>query len=410
MTEIRNLSTRTGSLVVSGGLVPSPQGHGFRNADVVVESGDIVRCDQHSELRTTGPRLDASGCSVVPGFIDVQVNGAFGIDLTSEPQRVGELASQLPHFGVTAFCPTVITGPESTVPHAIDAVREAQRRATETPHPSARILGIHAEGPYIAQGRTGTHPTEHARAPSTGEVQSWLDMAGPPGGGHPLAIVTLAPELPGASDVIDMLVAADITVCIGHTDASAEDIALAEARGATAVTHLFNAMSQLGHRRPGGVGGTLASRTLIAGLIADGLHVDPTVVAIAWRVLGPERTALVTDSIAALGIGEGRFKLGGVAIDVAGGTARNAAGGLAGSVLSMDHAVRNLIEFTGCSLSDASRAASSTPARLVGAPAAALGSIQRGHRGDLVLLNESLEVAATVIAGIVVHDPEHRLS
>ena len=409
MTTASNSRPRRGRLVVRGGQVFDPHQHAGRRADVVVDAGEVTRvARQHVDAR--GSTLDASGCHVVPGFIDAQVNGAFGVDLTTEPHRVLELASQLAQFGVTAFCPTVITGPESTVPNAIRAVRDARQQSTQTALPPARILGLHAEGPYLARGRIGTHPARYVREPSATEIRGWLELSASSGDGCALAMVTLAPELPGAEAVIDLLVRADVTVCMGHTDADARDIAAAEARGVVGVTHLFNAMSPLSHRKPGAVGGTLSSRRLIAGLIADGLHVDPVVVDVAWRILGPERTALITDSIAALGVGDGRFDLGGVGVTVADGEVRNSDGTLAGSVLSMDQAVRNLIEFTGCSLYDACSAASTTPARLVGEAARGLGSIQRGRPADLVVLDESLHVAATVIDGIVVHDPEQRLS
>lgn len=407
MHDRSTLRANRGNLTVRGGLVADTAEEDFRRADIAIRAHQVSQVALEG-AETSELALDATGCHVVPGFVDVQVNGGFGIDLTTEPQRVLELASQLGQFGVTAFCPTVITGPASTVPEGIRAVQEARGSSVGTV-PTARILGLHAEGPYIAPGRAGAHPIEHIRAPSRDEVLAWIEMAGPSRDHPALAMVTIAPELPEATEIIHLLVGAGVRVCAGHTEASARDIEDSEQHGVTGVTHLFNAMSPLGHRDPGAVGGTLSSRTLIAGLIADGVHVDPVTVDIAWRILGRERTALVTDSIAALGVGNGRFHLGGVTVDVVGDAARNPDRALAGSMLTMDQAVRNLIAYTGCSLYDACHAASTTPLRLVGATATRSG-IHEGRPADLVLLDESLEVVATVIDGTVVHDPQLRLS
>ena len=406
------MSAETGGLTIRGGWIADigdVAEAGFTRTDIAITTHRVTQI-AHLGLDRSGPTLDATGCHIVPGFIDTQVNGAFGVDLSNEPHRVREVASQLPRFGVTAFCPTVITGPTSAVPNALRAVHAALQDGTKSHGPDARVLGLHAEGPFLATARRGTHPLEHVRPPSVDEVRTWIDVATPSGTPSALLMVTLAPELPGAMDVIDLLVDAGIAVCAGHTDAPAQVIAEAEERGVTGVTHLFNAMSPMGHRRPGAVGGTLASRNLIAGLIADGLHVDPMVIDVAWRILGPRRTALVTDSTAALGVGDGQYDLGGVSIDVTDGTATNPDGALAGSTLSMDQAIRNLIEYTGCSLHDACQAASATPARLVGAAAVGLGNIVCGQPADVVLLDEALDVVATVIDGVVVHDPQGRLT
>lgn len=392
------------TLGVVGGSVIAAR-HEPARLEVLVDHGAIasIRGD------VSGPTLDATGCTVVPGFIDAQVNGAFGNDLTSEPHRILEVAAGLPAYGVTAFCPTVITGPTDVVPAAITAVAVAQQ-AWNAPDHGARVLGLHAEGPYISADRLGTHPIAHARPPSVDEVTRWLDLATAPDRRRALGMVTLAPELPGALDVVDTLVAAGVTVCAGHTDATAAEILASEEHGITAMTHLFNAMSPMHHRSPGAVAAAMASSELVAGLIVDGLHVDPIAVAAAWNALGPERIALITDCIAALGTDLERLRVGEVEVSVAAGEVRNGDGVLAGSVLSMDQALRNVMRFTGCSLVHASRAASATAARLIGTSAAGLGTIEVGRPADLVLLDGSRRVVATVIDGVVVHDPEDRSS
>jgi N-acetylglucosamine-6-phosphate deacetylase len=403
------MSEQRGHLTIRGGSIIGIADGGVRRSDIAISAGQVTQVTDVG-LDDSGPTLDASGCHVVPGFIDTQVNGAFGIDLTNEPHRIEEVAAQLPQFGVTAFCPTVITGPVHAVPDALRAVHAARRARSQNPTPATRVLGLHAEGPFLAPARRGTHPLEHIRPPSSNEVQTWIDLASQGGTSSALSMVTLAPELAGAREIIGLLVEAGLTVCAGHTEASASTLAAAEDQGVTAVTHLFNAMPQMGHRSPGTVGGTLASKELIACLIADGLHVDPLVIDVAWSILGPRRTVLVSDSIAALGVGDGQYDLGGVRVEVRSGTATNPDGALAGSTLSMDQAVRNLIEYTGCTLHDACRAASTNPARLVGSAAAGLGNIARNQLGDVVVLDEALQVAATIIDGVVVHDPQSRLA
>jgi N-acetylglucosamine-6-phosphate deacetylase len=336
--------------------------------------------------------LDATNCLVVPGFVDVQINGGFGIDLTSEPERVGELAAALPQTGVTSFLPTIVSASRSATRRAMEVLAEA-RVGPE----AARPLGAHAEGPFLQTLRRGAHDRTHLRAPTLEEAESW------PG----LAMVTVAPEVPGALDVIRALSARGIAVCVGHTAANSAELDAAFLAGARGATHLFNAMGPFGSRDPGTVGPLLAHPRAICGLIVDGVHVDPVMVTVAWRALGRDQVALVTDASAALGLGAGIYQLGATDIVVDDRSVRTADGVLAGSVLAMDEAVRNLITFTGCSLADAARAASTTPARLLRRPD--LGSLGPGCAGDVVLIEPEGRVAATVIAGRVAFDRDDRL-
>jgi len=339
--------------------------------------------------------LDASGCSVVPGFIDLQVNGALGVDLTSEPTRVGEVAEHLVQCGVTSFMPTVISCSAGTAATAITAMS----RWLHAGKPAARSLGVHLEGPFLNPARAGAHPPHRLRPPSVDDTRHWHSDNG-------VAMVTLAPELPGALDVIEELAAHGVVVCAGHTEAGEAELGAAIGAGLRGVTHLFNAMTPMSARNPGPAGATIADPALIAGLITDGLHVDRAMVRLAWRALGPSRIALVSDAVAALGMGFGAYRIGDtdVVVDTTG--VRTAQGVLAGSVLRLDEAVRNLMAFTGCSLGEASTSASATPARL--AQRADLGRLHPGFTADVVLLDAAMKVVATVVDGCVVFDPQQR--
>jgi N-acetylglucosamine-6-phosphate deacetylase len=351
--------------------------------------GDVIIVDG---LLAAGPSprgcavLDASGGFVAPGFIDMQVNGAHGVDLASRPEAVGEVATVLPQYGVTAFCPTIVSSPASVVDRAMRAWCAA-------PPGSAVPLGLHLEGPMVNERRKGAHDARWLRSPGRDVIEGWSHASG-------VAVVTLAPELPGALDVVRELRTRGVVVAAGHTDATEDEFVAGLEAGITAVTHLFNAMRPFGHRDPGPAGATLARSDVVAGLIVDGVHVAPTAVAAAWKALGRDRLMLVTDAVAALGLPPGPVHLGEMAAVAGPAGVRTADGTLAGSTLSMDQAVRNLMAFTGCSLVDAARCASATPAALLGD--SSRGRLEPGRRGDVVVLSPEGFVVATVVAGEVV--------
>jgi N-acetylglucosamine-6-phosphate deacetylase len=333
---------------------------------VVARDGVIVRVDPSAEH----PEL-----LLAPGFVDLQCNGGWGIDLAVEPERLWELGTRLPETGVTSWLPTIVSGPDTTVERALDALARRPEG-----YAGAEPLGLHLEGPMLSVERRGAHPRAALREPATCPVASWTRARG-------VALVTLAPELPGALDATRMLRDSGVVVSAGHTVADTETMQTAVDAGVTVVTHLFNAMTPFAHREPGPIGVALSDPRLTAGLIADGVHVHPTAVAMAWAALGADRLALVTDAVAVLGQQEGpAYTDGGV---------------LAGSALAMDQAVRNLVAFTGCSAADALAAATMTPARAIGA--ATKGRIEVGADADLVLLTRDLDVVATYIAGTPVH-------
>lgn len=340
--------------------------------------------------------FDAQGLILAPGFVDLQINGAFGHDFTRDPAAIWHVASQLPRYGVTTFLPTIITSPPAAIAAAQQALQQPPA-AFQGAHP----LGLHLEGPFLNPQKKGAHDAAHLCAPRPALIAGWSPQSG-------VRLVTLAPELPGALDLVSRLVHDGIVISAGHSMATLEEGQAALNAGVRYGTHLFNAMPPLHHRQPGLAAALLADERATVGLIADGVHVHPALVALFWRLLGPARLTLVTDAIAALGVGPGTFTLGNQAVTVRDGRATLPDGTLAGSALSLDAAVRNLRQITGCSLSDAVHTVTSTPAKLLNL--SQKGAIVPGADADLVLLTPDLHVAATFVAGKMVYNGQHQPS
>ncbi len=382
-----NDAADTGPTAIVGGRYLAPDGRLVGPADglaVVTVSGESID-SVASDLSDDCHRVDGEGLIVSPGFIDLQINGGFGIDLLSEPDGMWELARQLPRHGVTSFLPTIITSPPSSTAAAMKAL--AKRPAH---HGGAEPLGLHFEGPMLSPARPGAHPIRHLAKPDLDLIGEWSRSNG-------VALVTIAPELHGADEVIAELVSRGVAVSAGHTEATAAEARAAMAVGVTMVTHLFNAMSPLGHRDPNLVGVTLAGDELVASLIVDGVHVAPEVVTTVWKARGGDGLVLITDAVAPMGMGPGTYQLAGTTIIADEERVRTEEGTLAGSVLTMDGAIRNLVAFTGCEPREALRAATVTPATAIGA--AERGRIEPGAVADLVLLDDQLEVKLTFCRG-----------
>jgi N-acetylglucosamine-6-phosphate deacetylase len=325
------------------------------------------------------PVLAADGAIAVPGLIDLQVNGACGWDLTDTPERLWDVAEALGGFGVTAFAPTVIT----CAPAARKAALATFRAGPPPGFRGAVPLGIHFEGPMIAPSRKGAHPARWLAAPSAGLVAGWSRADG-------VLIATIAPELPGALEVIAALVARGVIVSLGHTEATTAQVWAAVAAGARLVTHLGNAMPPLLTREPGPVGAALGGDVLVAGVIADGVHHHPLSLRTAWRALAPGRFLAVTDTTAALGQPDGPARLGDQDVIVAGGA-------------SLSQCLRTLRDQAGASVAEAVAACTGTAARAVGDPSR--GTLDAGGRADVTLLDpQTLDPVATIVAGRVIHD------
>ena len=363
------------------------------NAAVVV-AGDKIRYagPEVGAPRLDGmPVIDGRGRWVAPGYIDLQLNGGFGYDFTARPDSLGEVAQRLPQSGVVAFLPTFITSPLAAYPAMLQAVIAAQASQSPALLAGARILGAHIEGPFLSPQKKGAHNQDFFRPPDP-EALSMLRPI------EAVRMLTLAPEIPGGLEAIDWLVAQQVVVSIGHS-AAGEDVALAAMRaGARYATHLYNAMSGMSHRDPGLVGALLTEGRITCGLIVDGIHVHPRMVKLAYRTLGARRFTLVTDAMEAMGMPAGEYRIGDQRVIVAENTARLADGTLAGSILRMDEAVRNMVAFSGCSPAEAVRMASTTPAEVLRIDHET-GHLRRGYRADLILLDKELNVLETYIGG-----------
>ncbi|MEO5704759.1 MAG: amidohydrolase family protein [Candidatus Limnocylindrales bacterium] len=291
------------------------------------------------------------------GLIDLQVNGAGGFDLTSDPESVWRVGAVLPRFGVATFLPTLVS-PSWAI---VDRARAALAAGPPSGYDGADPLGWHVEGPFLAPTRAGAHDPATLRAPEIDAVVDWSPASG-------IRMVTLAPELPGALDVVRSLVSRGVVVSAGHSAATYDEAVAGFDAGIRSVTHLFNAMVRLDHREPGLAGAALADDRVTVGVIPDGLHVDPRMVALVRRLVGPDRLAVVSDAIAALGMPPGTYRLAGLDCIVDESSARLPSGGLAGSVIGIDRAVANLAAFAGISEAEAMLAATTVPARLLGIP------------------------------------------
>lgn len=336
------------------------------------------------------------GVTWVPGFIDLQINGAYGCDFQSRPEGVAAVAAGLPSTGTTALLPTLISAPvESYAPRAA-AIAEAAR-AMEG-QPGATVLGAHLEGPFLNPDKRGAHNPAYLHAPTADDIAVYLASPG-------VRLITLAPELPGAAALIAAARARGIVVSAGHSAATHEQALAAFAAGVTKVTHLFNAMPALHHREPGLAAAALTSPHVRCGLIADGVHVHPAAVHLTYRAKGSRGIILVTDAMEGLGQPPGVYELGDRTVIVDGGSARLASGSLAGSILPMDAAVRNMIAYThgDCALTNAVAMASSVPADALGL-GHRLGHLRRGYTADVVGLDGGLRVAATWTRGLLAYE------
>ena len=375
------------SMLVRGGRQPS----GEATVDVLIAEGRVVSAGRGA-VADADRVIDATGLIIAPGFIELQINGAFGHDFTTVPTSMWEVGRRLPEWGVTAFAPTIV----STELTVVDEARSVAAAGPPAGYRGAAALGLHVEGPFLAPSRAGAHDPGKLRLPSPGLVAGWSPATG-------VRIVTLAPELPDAVATVDALVASDVVVSAGHSEATFDEAMAGFAAGVTLVTHLFNAMSGFGHRDPGLAAATLAHPTVVAGLIADGHHVHAGAIRAATAALGPHRTVLVTDAIAATASDE-IGAIGAVPIASAEGAPRTATGVLAGSLLTLDTAVRRYVDLATVPQAQAIDAVTSTPASVL--RLGDRGRIVAGAVGDVTLLDDDLRVVATIVAGDVLHGEE----
>jgi len=370
----------------------------IENPLLVVEDELISELFSRStkELPDNTSLIDFGQAVLAPGFVDIHMHGGAGLDVmrasASELPRLGRF---LATHGVTGYFPTTVAAPLDATCAALgrlaDAI-EAADRATDGDSVQARPLGIHLEGPFLSHKRRGVHPPENLVIPTVEIFDRFWQAAR----GH-VRMLTIAPEIPGAMEVIAAAAQRNVCVSIGHSDAEMPVALDAVRAGARHATHTFNAMRPLDHRDPGIIGEVLTDSRLSADIIADGIHVAPAVVKLFLEAKGHDRAVLITDAISATGMPDGRYELGPIQVDVKDGRC-TANGSLAGSVLTMDRAVRNVTEFSNWSLRDAVRAATLNPAQAVGF-ARHHGVLARGAFADFNVLNSAGEVLKTVTRG-----------
>jgi N-acetylglucosamine-6-phosphate deacetylase len=369
------------------------------DAGILIREGTIEAIGPRSgmTLPTGAQEIRADGQTAIPGFIDVHIHGAGGHDVmegTGEAFR--SITRKVSEYGTTSIVATTVTASTDATLRAIEGIAGYIARQHETDEPHAEVLGIHFEGPFISKERRGVHPAEWIQLPSAETLSRFLKAAA----GN-ARILTIAPEVLGAAPCIDAAREAGLVVSIGHTDATYEQARAAMARGAHSATHVYNAMRPFSHRDPGVIGAVLTTPEINAELIADGVHVEEAAMKLLLLAKGSEHVTLVSDGLSATGMPDGKYMLGGFEVTVSGGVCRNAEGTLAGSTLTLDRALRNIVAL-GIPLPDAVRMLTLNPAILLGIEYKK-GSLRVGADADILLLDEGLHLAGVWARGIAMN-------
>jgi N-acetylglucosamine-6-phosphate deacetylase len=365
---------------------------------VLIEDGRIVEITVSSgrAIPPQARHVDFPGAVLAPGFVDIHIHGGAGHDvMEADADGLTAIETLLERHGVSSYFPTTVTAPDDATLRALDHLATAieQAAANEDSH-RARPLGIHLEGPFLSHSRRGVHPPADLQQPTLARFgRFWQAARGT------IRMMTIAPELPGAEEVIAEAARRGVCVSLGHSDADFAAAMRGVEAGARHATHTFNAMRALGHRDPGILGAVLTNSSITADIIADGIHLDPAIVRLFLKMKGAEGAVLITDATAATGMPEGRYRLGTLEVEVKDGRCMSG-GSLAGSVLTMDQAVRNVVAFGGWNLAGAVRLATLNPARAAGISAQA-GGLVPGAIADIAVLSSAGVVLQTILRGVV---------
>jgi N-acetylglucosamine-6-phosphate deacetylase len=379
-------------LHVTRAFTPTTEIH---DAGILIRDGVIETIGPRDDLTVPqgAQEIQASGKIAVPGFIDVHIHGAGGHDvMEGTEEALSTVARTLAAHGTTSFVATTVTASPDSICASAEGIARYITLQQQAEDNRAQVLGVHFEGPFISPVRRGVHPTEWITLPSAGLLQRFTEAAG----GY-AQILTIAPELLGAMPCIDAARNAGLVVAMGHTDATYEQARAAIAHGARHAVHVYNAMRPFTHRDSGVIGAVLTSPDVTAELIADGVHVDETAMRILLQAKGAAGVILISDGISATGMPDGKYILGTFEVTVAGGVCRNAEGKLAGSTLTLDRALRNIVNL-GIPLPDALRMLTLNPATLLGIEFKK-GSLRTGADADILLLDESLNLTQTWTRG-----------
>ncbi|HVH71855.1 MAG TPA: N-acetylglucosamine-6-phosphate deacetylase [Candidatus Dormibacteraeota bacterium] len=347
-------------------------------------------------LPAGGTELNASEKTAIPGFIDVHIHGAGGRDMMeASGDALAAVTRKVAEFGTTSLLATTVTASPDDTCRAAAGISQYITRQHKAKESRAEVLGIHFEGPFISKVRRGVHPVEWIQSPSEDLLKRFLQAA--EGNAR---LITIAPEVVGAAPCIEAARKAGLVVSVGHTDANYEQARFAIARGARSATHTYNAMRPFTHRDPGVIGAVLTSPEINAELIADGVHVEEAAMKLLLKAKGHERVILISDGLSATGMPDGKYMLGGFEVTLTNGVCRNAQGILAGSTLTLDRALRNIVNL-GVPLADAVRMLTLNPASLLGIEFKK-GSLRIGADADVLLLDQSLHIANAWARGLAV--------
>src|SRR3984957_12329 len=379
--------------------------HAARAFTPTAEIPDAAILFRDGVIETVGPRaavtLPAGAREIIatdkiaaPGFLDVHIHGAGGHDvMEATGHALKAVSSMVATHGTTSFVATTVTASTESICRSAEGIAGYISRQHQSDDCRADVLGIHFEGPFISSVRRGVHPMEFLKLPSADLLEQFVAAA--KGNAQ---ILTIAPELLGAMPCIDAARKAGLVVAIGHTDATYEQARAAIARGAHHAVHVYNAMRPFSHRDSGVIGAVLTTPEVTAELIADGVHVDETAMRLLLQAKGAAGVILVSDGISATGMPDGQYSLGKFDVNVVNGVARNAEGNLAGSTLTLDRALRNIVRM-GWSLSDTVKMLTANPAKLLGVEFKK-GALRTGADADIVLLNEALEITNVWARGV----------
>ncbi|MGV3464399.1 MAG: N-acetylglucosamine-6-phosphate deacetylase [Heyndrickxia sp.] len=367
-----NAKIYTGTEEISNGYI--------RFQDKIIETGSMDQYQQQSDEDV----IDAKSKIIIPGMIDVHIHGGYGIDvMDADPEKLIYLSDKLLDEGVTTFFATTITQDYPAIEKALRAVKTAKESGKTI------IEGVHLEGPFISEKRAGAQPLEYIKAPDIDLFLKWHEASG-----NSIKLVTYAPEKEGAREFENVMIERGIVPSMGHSDAVREELLQSKT---THATHMYNGMRGLHHREAGVAGHALLSPQIQVEMIADGIHVHPDMVNLTYKVKGASGMVLISDAMRAKGMPDGVSELGGQKVYVKNGEARLENGSLAGSILTMDQAFRNIIQFTGCGIAEAVQMTSVNQAKEFGLPSK--GTLSDGKDADFVIMDESLHVSETYHLG-----------
>jgi N-acetylglucosamine-6-phosphate deacetylase len=379
--------------IIHGGTVLTPYEKKEQHT-IVIENGSIAEISAEQVAAGVGDRLiDASGFWATPGLIDLHIHGSGGYDtMTASRDAFQGMARFLAQHGVTTFLPTTVSADKMAIRNVLKTAL-----SLSDPYAVATIAGIHIEGPFLNPNNLGAQPPEAVRPPDLDELHWWIES-------DIVRLITIAPELEGALPFIERAVRAGINIALGHTSASYDQFSQAIDAGASQSTHTFNSMMAFHHRHPGPIGAILTKDNIFAQIIVDVVHLHPAVVDLIIKAKGANRVILISDAISATGMDDGEYELGGHLIIVEGGIARIEAGNLAGSTLTLDQALRNVVQFTDLGFEEVLPMATSVPAQAM--KWRYKGKLQPVADADIVIFNEDLMVDKTIVGGKLVFERE----